>query len=436
MITAPAIIARLDAVVLALLPIERWQAIRRLDADFMVERWFILICVAALVILTVLLIAASFNRRGKERKITNQLFAAYADKRGLSRRERQILTEVATRAKLKRCESIFTMAAAFGRGAAQMTDEALTHQGAESSKLLGAELSTLREKLGFQKRTPASAGSATKQAKPSSRQIPVGRKLHIKISQARELGGIEATVIKNDDIELAATLSSPFESNPGEFCCVHYYFGASVWEFDASVISCHGGILILSHSDDVRFINRRRFLRVPVNMPAFIARFPFARILPPGNSSNDEIGSDLTNLPWNTWGPPEFVPAAVTELAGPGLRLEAPLEVKVGERVMVIIKMNEEQNQDATAQAAPLQNSKVTPSRIVEDIGEVRHIKTVQNGFSIAVELTGLSDSNVNELVRATNTASLRAGLKTQDVPASAAGEDNRIVQAPEPVVV
>ncbi|TKJ34851.1 MAG: hypothetical protein CEE38_16970 [Planctomycetes bacterium B3_Pla] len=436
MITAPAIIVRLDAVVLALLPIERWQALRRLDADFMVERWFVLICVAALVILTALLIASSYNRTRKERRITSQLFTSYADKRGLSRRERQILTEVARRAKLKRSESIFTMAAAFGRGAAQMTDEAHMQQGAESSRHLGAELATLREKLGFQKRIPDSAGSATKQAKPSSRQIPVGRKLHIKSSQALELGDIEATVIKSDDTELVATLSSSFESNPGELCCVHYYFGASVWEFDASVISYHGGILILSHSDDVRFINRRRFLRVPVNMPAFIARFPFARILPPGNSPGDEIGGDLTNLPWNTWGPPEFVPAAVTELAGPGLRLETPLEVKVGERVMVIIKINEEQNQDATAQAAPVQNDKATPSRIVEDIGEVRHIKTVQNGFSIAVELTGLSDSNVNELVRATNTASLKAGLKTQDVPASGAGEDNRIAQASEPVTV
>lgn len=436
MITAPAIIARLDVFVLALLPAERWQALRRLDTDFMVERWFVLICVVSLVILTVLLIASSYNRTRKERRITSRLFAAYADRRGLSQRERQILTEVARRAKLKRSESIFTMTAAFDRGAAQIIDEALTRQGAESSRHLGAELATLREKLGFQKRIPDSTGSATKQTKPSSRQIPVGRKLHIKSSQARELGDIEATVIKSDDTELVATLSSSFESNPGDFCCVHYYFGASVWEFDASVISCHGGILILSHSDDVRFINRRRFLRVPVNMPAFIARFPFARILPPGDSPSDEIGSDLTNLPWNTWGPPEFVPAAVTELAGPGLRLEAPLEVKVGERVMVIIKMNGEWNQDTTAQAAPVQNDKATPSRIVEDIGEIRHIKTVQNGFSIAVELTGLSDSNVNELVRATNTASLKAGLKTKDVPASGASENNRIVQASESVTV
>ncbi|MHC4112653.1 MAG: hypothetical protein ACYSUY_16395, partial [Planctomycetota bacterium] len=56
----------------------------------------------------------------------------------------------------------------------------------------------------------------------------------------------------------------------------------------------------------------------------------------------------------------------------------------------------------------------------VEDIGEVRHIKAMQNGFSIAVELTGLSDPDVSELIRATNTASLRTIAESQDVPVTA----------------
>ena len=45
------------------------------------------------------------------------------------------------------------------------------------------------------------------------------------------------------------------------------------------------------------------------------------------------------------------------------------------------------------------------------------NLKSIKNGFSIAVELTGLSDPNINELIRATNAASLKNGNKGQNVP-------------------
>jgi hypothetical protein len=197
---------------------------------------------------------------------------------------------------------------------------------------------------------------------------------------------------------------------------VRYNFGASVWEFDAPVVSCHGGILVLAHTDDVRFINRRRFLRVPVKQPAFIARFPFARTLP---LSDDEISQqNQTHVSADTWGPPEFVPAEVTEMAGPGLRVEAPLEVKVGDRVVVILKLSESAGRIHQADQGGIspgpnteQRRVIAASRVVEDIGEVRHAEATQNGFSIAVELTGLNDSNVSEMVRATNTASMKPSV-------------------------
>jgi hypothetical protein len=344
---------------------------------------------------------------------------------------------MATRARLKRNESIFTMVTAFDRGAAGLTKETLARQGAGTSKHLSAELSVLREKLGFQKQRPA-----TKLSKPSSRQIPTGKKLYITHGRTYEPANIESTVIKNDDMELAVKLAMPLESSPGELCRVRYNFGASVWEFDASVVNCHGGILILNHSDDVRFINRRRFLRVRVNKPAFIARFPFAKTLPPNNSNAEGSGYGSAGISGDTWGPPEFATAAVTELAGPGLRIETPLEVKVGERVVVILKVSEEDGQDSitrrkgtSPRSVLAQEGKTAPSRIVEDIGEVRHTKATQNGFSVAVELTGLSDSNVNELIRAANAASLKAGAKVQDVPAYDSSDDNEMAELPEPMV-
>ena len=432
MTTALVTTAGFNVVVRVLTPVERWKAAGRFSTSFMTEQWFILTGIAAIIILTVALLMVSYNRAAQERKLTMQLFVKYAERRGLSKRERQILLEIARKAGLKRVEAIFTMPRVFNNGAAKIVEESLARQGAEKSKWLRTELSFLREKLGFQKKTSASIGSPAKSGRLSSRQISIGKKLHITRRKIPDLVDIESTVIKNDNMELTVKLTTSLESKPGELWRARYYFGASVWEFDTSVVSCNGNVLALNHSDNIRFINRRRFLRVPVNKPAFIMRFPFVRTL----------GSSLTNVFGNKWGLPEFIPATVTELGGPGLRIEAPLEVKTGERVLVAFSLDDEKDVDsipyqkdaslhailvqpgsAEQDSTHLRRGKTTPSKIVEDIGEVRHITAIENGLSIAVELTGLSDSDVNELIRATNAASVRGGAEGQDAPDSANAE-------------
>jgi hypothetical protein len=436
MTAASLIAARLNAAMTALTPIERWYAVRRLESGFVMERWLILPCIAAVVVLTLLLIVVSLHRAAEQRRLSSRLFFEYAGRLGLTARECRILQHITARVKLKRKESIFTMLPAFERGTAEITKQTLAAQGAAKSMRLSAELSVLRKKLGFERRRPASAGS---DSKPGSRQIPPGKKLYITGPSRTEFPDIESTVIKNNDFELVVRLARPLECNPGELCRVRYNFGVSVWEFDAAVVSCHGGILVLDHSNEVRFINRRRFLRVPVSRPAFIARFPFARTLPP----DDELSQEgPTRVSGQIWAPPEFVPAEVTELAGPGLRVEAPLEVKVGERVVVILKISEETGRNSTAhrdgtspRPREQQSHRPKPSRIVEDIGEVRHSEVSEGGFSIAVELTGLSDSNVNELIRATNAASVKAAAASQDVT-DFSGEDDGMVEALEPALV
>jgi len=421
MITAPTMTSGANAVILALTPIERWQAVSRRGSDLVGGQSFVLVCGAVLIVLTVLLIVASCGSKKRDRRSTDQLFRTYANGRGLSGRERTILLEIASKAKLKRSESIFTLASAFSLGAAQVTDEVLALHGEQASRRLRVELTVLREKLGFQERVSDSVGSAATLNKPSSRQIPTDKKLQIKRIE-HEPADIEATVVKNDDIELTVRLSKPLEADSGQVCRIHYYYGTSVWEFDASVVNCNDGVLVLTHSYDVRFINRRRFFRVPVKKPAFIASFPFAKTLPSGKN-NDE--SATGNLPYS-WGPPEFVPATVTELAGPGLRVEAPIEVEVGERVLVIMKMNEESVADRQRFSPRSGHKTAHSSRVVEDIGEVRRVTAIENGFSIAIELTGLSDSNMNELIRETNSASIEAG----------ASENGMVLEVAEQIAV
>jgi len=418
MITAPTMTSGANAVILALTPIERWQAVSRRGSDLVGGQSFVLVCGAVLIVLTVLLIVASCGSKKRDRRSTDQLFRTYANGRGLSGRERTILLEIASKAKLKRSESIFTLASAFSLGAAQVTDEVLALHGEQASRRLRVELTVLREKLGFQERVSDSVGSAATLNKPSSRQIPIDKKLQI-IRHELEPADIEATVTKNDDIELAVRLSEPLEAGPGQACRVHYHYGASVWEFDASVVSCDGEVLVLAHSYDVRFINRRRFFRVPVKKPALIASFPFTRTLPSGKNEDESAADDL---PYS-WGAPVFVPATVTEMGGPGLRVEAPLELEVGARVLVILKMNEESAADRR-RVSPMSGHKtVRLSRIVEDIGEVRRVEATRDGFSIAVELTGLSDSNIDELIRKTNPASTEAGDADNGMVVEAAGQ-------------
>jgi len=431
MITISVITSALNTIFLALTPVQRWGAVhRQFRSDFMTEAWFTIMMAIVITVLTASFFLVTYNRRKQEVKSSDLLFSEHAEKRGLSKREHQVLLGVASRAELKRIDSIFTLATAFDRGAAKMIEESLSQQTGEQNEQLKTELFFLREKLGFKKQSAVSAGSLGKPKKLSSRQIPIGKKIHISRRKRRGSSGIESTVVRNSDTELAVKLTEHVEITFGEPWCARYYFGVSVWEFDTSAVSYDGDVLVLNHSDNVRFINRRRFLRVPVRKPAFIAHFPFSRTLTASSESvKKESGAkeDTAETCVGMWSPPEFIPAVVTELAGPGLRIEAPLNVKVGERVLVVLSLDEEKGHDSIASeetAATEGDDKGITSRIVEDIGEVRHIKVIQNGLSIAVELTGLSDSCVNELIRATNRASIRASSQGDDESGSVkAGE-------------
>ncbi|HUT30655.1 MAG TPA: hypothetical protein VMX13_12745 [Sedimentisphaerales bacterium] len=420
----------------ALTPAERWKAAgRQFQTSFVTERWFIVAAVIVLIALTLLLVAVSVQKRTRERKGPGLLFFECAERRGLSARECSALLEVAKRAGIRRSEDVFTDDVAFYRGAAKLMEEgAARGRTGGDSESLTTVLFFLREKLAFQKQTALFAGAPVKSKKLSSRQIPVGRKVNITCRAAKDSDDIEAIVMHNDEKELTIKSAVPVKITFGELWRVRYCFGASIWEFDTTIAACNGDILAFNHSDSIRFINRRRFLRVPVREPALVARFPFSKMLfadAGGTGNHPGPSPGMSEAPGTLWGPPEFVPAVVTELAGPGLRIEAPLEVKVQERVLVVMKLGEDHGWDAVSPRRH-GDGRSGALRIVEDIGEVRHIRAVQNGFSIAVELIGLSDSDINELIRATNMASLKGATESQAAPNSVQNRQ----QAPQPVSV
>ena len=416
MVTPSAITGCFNAVVLALTPLERWAAARDDSGNAVMDRFFIVLGIIAILILTVLLFVVSFTRNRREKETSERLFSEYVDRRGLSVRERQILLELAGKAGLKRNESVFTLGIAFDRGAAKMIKESFANPDAgEETGQLKAELSFLREKLGFRKPTKSSALSLAASMDLSSRSIAVGTKVRITRRKPPGSDHIESIVVKNSDDGLSIQLEKSVRITFGESWCVRYDLGSSIQEFDTTIVSYDGDVLTLNHSENIRFINRRRFLRVSVQRAALIAHFPFTQTLDDADNGHREVpaaNDHSSHASVLSWSLPQFVPAMVTELAGPGLLIESSLEAKTGQRVLVVFDLDRDHG------SIPMNpDSRQLARKIVEDIGIVRHTRPIEDGFSMAVELTGLSNSNIDELTRAANAASLTAGYKEKNIP-------------------
>ncbi len=412
--TSPTIMAGLNFVVLALTPAAKWKAARQLKTDFEIPTY---ITIAAIVIVGVsiaMLVVAYFRQHSKKscKKKDKTVFYKYAEQRGLSWREYQTLRHIASGSDLEKKESIFTLPSVFDRGVARITEECLAIEGVENSKLLRSELAVLREKLGFDIQHRTSVGVTMKSKKLSSKRIAVGEKLYISTHKNRKSKATESFVIRNNREQFMIKLDEPSEDFRNEHCRVQYYSGPSVWEFDTTVVDCKGNVLVLEHSDDIWLINRRRFQRVPLNRPAYIALVPATEasiVSVNGEQGNlkynfTETEDGLVNISDSSSGLPELTPAAITELGGPGLRINVSLDVKEGDKVFVAFRLDEERQGDS----GPIGKDSTAPvPSIVEGFGTVRDARPGKNGLSIAVEMVGLSKSDVNRLIRATNTAAM-----------------------------
>lgn len=221
-------------------------------------------------------------------------------------------------------------------------------------------LDSLREKTGYDTQASEEPGRPL-----SSRQIAEGTKLTI--TDPRQTGSFEATLTRTGPGEFEAEPGIPVNCARGDLCLVRYFDSSKAWEFDAPVVKNSEKKIVLGHSDRMRFHNRRRFPRIPINRPAHLARLPFIR-----NGGEEE--------------PSKFRKASLVEIAGPGLKFEADFSVELDARMMVIFR---------------LPNNKV-----VEGVSKVRRVLPGKEGKSVfAVELIGLTPGEVAELARATNAA-------------------------------
>jgi hypothetical protein len=103
--------------------------------------------------------------------------------------------------------------------------------------------------------------------------------------------------------------------------------------------------------------------------------------------------------------------------------------MRPGERVLVVFRPTEAERARSDGESA------IDVGYVLEDVGLVRNCRASHDGVSIAVELSGLSEGEIDELVRITNAMASKASAETGAVGASepmspvAVAADSSVVQ-------
>ncbi len=341
--------------------------------------------IAGLIIIGVLMIVLVLyrkSRKWKEDDVSQDLFEHNIERLALNCAERQLILDIAKGSKLKRIDSIFSVSSAFDQGAAAVMKKSFS-QGKTllERKHLNQQITSAKEKLGFKEESVSySANEYSFRPKGlSSRQVPVGKNVLISRIHSKNASPMTAVVIENSHFELKLSTEEDFTGKPGEIWRVLYQLGAVIWKFDSLIVSSDGKELILSHTENIRFINRRKFVHAPVKLYGYIARFHCAKTV-------KDVQLDIM---------PQFISAKITELSGPTLRIVAPMKVRTGERVLVIFELS--------------------PNRVIQSTAEVRRSENSEKGQIIIAEMIDINEACINELITATNNAVIDLAKKEDD---------------------
>lgn len=307
-----------------------------------------------------------YNQRQRVR-----LFVEAADRLGLTQEERLVLANVAAAAEVKRIETVFVLEETFDLGAERLVaKEGLSVDSRQGRTRLSEVLDSLRRKLGF------AAQARTTRSAPASKVLLAGGDV-VTIVRRGGAGHVQATVVTSMPGEIFVQTQVPVEFAIGEAWCVRRVRDGTQWECDTTVIDGMDQRVHLRLIGEARSVNLRRFSRVPTHRPAYVARFPFV-----AQPKGDAL--------------PQFVPGILSEMAGPGLRIDSRLETQVGDRVLVVVQLDAD--------------------RVIQSIAVVRRAMGSSNGISVMVaEMTGLTDQETGELVCETNAAARRAGVDPEE---------------------
>lgn len=354
---------------------DRLNAMKQLNtganSSILTNKWFVLLGWSSIIMLLILLVAVRKSRLERERISIQSRFDDYACKLDLSNEERSILEAICRCAGVKYKDTIYTSRDVFDRGLRYLMQEIfVVDQGSEEREKLHTLIFSIKEKLSFVK-SDSDKGLINHVGKEkSSRQIPVGTVLMVSSSDDTSESWTRAEVIQNDRYEIQLQPEHAVSCKSGIPMKVRYSNAAVTWEFEAITMHYSQDDLVLNHSEQIRYVNRRRFERIKLKRPAKIAPFPvFEQV--------------ETNRDWDII----FSPAVITEIAGTGLRIKTDLAVSVFQRVLMMFEL--------------------CSDRIVRDVAEVRDIREEKDGCSIVVELIGFNTKALNELLTTVNQLAL-----------------------------
>lgn len=358
---------------LALTATERVGAARDGVVGNPVSSWWLALPILLVAMLLVMVAGLLYSRRQRMQREILNLFAKNSSRVGMSDEETVILLQIARLAGLKQVNAIFTMNAAFDMGvAALLRGNKLATATSEQRMATSAALDSLRDKLGFQHPSDVQGGETM-----STQQITVSSHLTLCLAGTRD--NVKALVSRNEFQQIVIDTVSPHHWGVGQRLQARYFDGAALWEFDTSVLSIAHGNVTIAHASNVRFINRRRFPRIPVQYQASVASFPFL----PG-----QIDAS----------PPRFMAAKVVEIAGTGIKFRAPLISSLGQWVLLVVMMD---------------------GKVIQGMGKIRRTGPVADGVTeTVVEMAALGSAEVSELAHQTNIAAKRVTADaSQDNP-------------------
>lgn len=356
-----------------LTPTDRWNAAGRLPEVFV--NWVVWgPAIAALAVGIVLVVV---YRHWSARREMLQRFAAHADRLGLTRNERAVLDRAAALSGAKDFGAALADRDVFNRGVrGLMASETVTRLAEEQRLAVAAVVETLRTKLDL-----GHGGGA--EFLEDGGGLQIGQGDGVTVVRRGDVPPIEARVARLEGRDLTLELTGEATLNVGEPCLVRFVRQDIQWELGASVKVATKGVAVARLIGEQRCVNLRRFARVPTRKPALLARFPFGTEAAPA-------------------GGPEFVSGTLTEIAGPGLRIDAPAGAQVGERVLVVLEMGRD--------------------KTIQGVGKVRRLLDAEGETPvIIVEMVGLSQNEVAELVRETRTAARAAEYAPPDAEPVAA---------------
>jgi hypothetical protein len=345
---------------LAVTPAERLAGIRHSYSQDLVD-WSVWgpVLLAVMAGLTLLVLA----RLWAVRRQAAQSFVRLAHGAGLGKDEQAVLVRVAAAAGLKRPDSIFTMEDAFDRGASLfLADPRTAALPPEARKRVHALVDDLQQKLGFGQ---ARGQDAAAHEAPVIRRGPLARGDHVTILRRSAAGSLRGVVTMTTRLGVSIQLDGRVDYRAGDAWRVRHVKEGLQWEYDVVVADGMDEHVNVRLAGSPRRVNLRRFVRVATRRPARAAMYPFV-------ADGAEPAA------------PVLVDATLVEMAGPGLRFETSLWTQVGDRVLVVFQLDAE--------------------RIVQGVARVRRAAAgAGDRHEMAVEMVGLTDAEVGELVRETN---------------------------------